>query len=309
MDFFQTTINLLILVCVAYILAARRPTFSFNPFVSGPMQGIERLLDYFRSALRIPNILIGLLLIALLLTISTMLPYRTGRPPELDLAAGNLFVFHAGEAAGLSGYWHVSLLKTLLFFIRLWSVFFIVNLITPRERTTRAFDAYTFYAAPFSRLPILSQGIALLLAAFLIAFAAIHTLQPNPPDAALAETLGAGGITGLFTDASLPIRILRFVWLSLLVIIDSLRIINQALLALLIGNLVCALFQWQVGGLLCMEGVYMLLGRFARKSPSAGGIDLTPLIFMILVNMLHVAFVQTLTSLIIAFKTFTLMPK
>jgi len=53
----------------------------------------------------------------------------------------------------------------------------------------------------------------------------------------------------------------------------------------------------------------MLLGRFARKSPSAGGIDLTPLIFMILVNMLHVAFVQTLTSLIIAFKTFTLMPK
>ena len=297
MENIQTAINFLILLGIAHILTFRNRAFSFNPFISGPMQGVERIVDYFKAALRLPDFVIGALLIALLFTISTVLPYRMGLPARFTLIPGNLFILNAPAAKGIAGYWWVNALKTLLFFLHVWSVFFIIRLITPRERTSRAFDAYTFYATPISRLPLPAQGILLVLLSLLIAAVSILTLQSDP---AVAEALDGKSLTALFTDDGLAIRLLRFVWLAILIFCDSLRIINYALLVFLIGNLICALFQWRNGVLLCLEGVNMLMGRFARNGAIGGGFDFTPLIYMIAVNMLHVVITQVLVSMILS---------
>ena len=280
-----------------------RPTdsFSFNPYVSGPMRFTDRIFAYLNPVLRLPDQLLAAVVMLIIFTLKTLIMCRIGGVQTLTIGGQFLFsppLTQTGIMSDAAGFL-MSFSDSALFFLNFWSLFFFTSLITPSEHT-RAREAFHFYVQPFGKLnPALQPLLLILLYAGLLGV--MTQLIPNITPAHLNEPqTAAASFSPVFTQGPLPLRAVKTVWMAILALVQGLDTVCDALFVLILGNILCALLRIRTGFLLCTEFVDMILGRFSRQGASQMGIDFTPIIFYFVVNLLYTSSSTLLARMIMA---------
>lgn len=288
MNYLPYIFNLLLLLFWIRIWARPNSEFYFNPFLSGTIRLTDAIITFLRPVLALPEQAAALLLLLFSLTFKTLFTWRLGG--TWIIKVGSLLSFTpSGDTTTFRHLLLFNLFNFSIFLLRLWTLYIIVQAITPRERRSRGIEALGFFCRPFSLLSPYLQPLALLFLHFCLVFTLTRidfvTLTTTP----LAPTTAASllGSANIFATGSLPAQLLKTAWLAILSLSDGLLYLTRSLFIAIIGNLVTALLQLRNIMLLCSETVELLLGRFARRGGAGMGLDFTPLIFFFVADLLY----------------------
>ena len=189
-----------------------------------------------------------------------------------------------------------SLTEFIVFLIRLWGLAFLVALMTPVPRNDRLTQAFRCFTLPFSLLPRLSMAPAILLLNALLVLHLQHTGRTFA--GSLSHGLPAIAAT---VDWHAPLRAaIGLSWLTGLALADIFLAAYGAMMAVVVASLLAHVTQNRGLQMLANEAVRFLLGGFSRRPLMIGMIDLTPLAYFFVMNMLHIASTNLLRGLITA---------
>jgi hypothetical protein len=307
MDYLLYGFHILMLFFWIRLWSAPSKEFYFNPFLSGTVRLTDSALAFLRPVLFLPEQAAALAVLLFVLLFKTLLLWRLGG--DWSIRLGTWFEFTPRAADGrFSPVLLFSALQAAVFFVRLWTVYLLVRLITPSTRTTRATEALAFFARPFSRLPFLAQPLVLFALHAVIALTLARTAALDVP-AQLQQALGqaapglnphdvAQHVRSPFLTGPLYAQLLKTGWLAALSFADGLMLLTRGLIVLIICNLGATLFQSRGATIVCGEGVELLLGRFARRGSAGMGFDFTPLIFFFVVDLMYNSICRGLYQLI-----------
>ncbi len=284
MDYLIFSFNILLLLFWIRLWSAPDKEFYFNPFLSGTIKITDSVLAFLRPVLYLPEQAAAAGLLIFGIVFKTILVLRLQATWTIKL--GTFFHF-SPLAVGdqIPPLLLFSLLHFAAFLLKLWTVYLLVRLITPSARTTRAAEAFAFFARPFSRLPLLAQPVVLLALHAALAFTVSRTgtLSTISQITESAKTVAVSP----FLEGPLLAQLLKTGWLAALSFADGLSMLTRALFILILGNLAAAVLRAQAAVIICSEGVELLLGRFARNRVGGLGFDFTPLIFFFVVDMMY----------------------
>jgi hypothetical protein len=297
MDYLLLAFNIAILLFWVRIWSSSAREFHFNPFLSGTVRLTDAAFDFLRPALRAPDGLLALLLLAALLAFKTLCAGRLGHAWSFTIGGSYQF-----SAPALGGSWAPHFLYSALdaaaLLLRLWTVYFLVRLISSGMRPSRASEAFAYFCRPFSTLPMAAQPLALaaLHALLAVALARLGSLSVLPQPGQAGGALAASP----FVTGPLVVQLLKTGWLAALSGSDGIVLLLRALLVAILCNFGAALLQAKSLLIVSHEAVELLLGRFARSRGAVGGlgIDFTPLIFFFVANLLYGLLRSSLCSLI-----------
>ncbi|MEI7901634.1 MAG: hypothetical protein WCK89_15385 [bacterium] len=284
MDYLIIAFNILLLLFWVRLWSAPDKEFYFNPFLSGTVKITDAILAFLRPVLYLPESAAAAVILLFGVLFKTILFLRLQATWTIQL--GTFFHFSPLAIGGkLSPLLLFSLLHFAAFLLKLWTVYLLVRLITPPLRTTRATEAFAFFARPFSRLPLLAQPAVLLMLHALLAFTVSRTGVLSTISQITESAKPVGGSP--FLAGPLLSQVLKTVWLAALSFADGLAMLTRTLFILILGNLAAAVLQARGAVIICSEGVELLLGRFARHRVGGMGFDFTPLIFFFIVDMMY----------------------
>ena len=252
----------------------------FNPFLSAPTRLTDKVLDFLRPALPLPERLVVLLLMLFLLVFRAVALARFLPLERWEITIGAVMRY-TSQGQELQQILAFSALHFFFFIARFWGVYVLMQLLTPVFRRDRASEAFHFAALPLSALHRRWTQILLLVAVhgmlvFELGLLGTPSL-PQPIDAQMTapalchETnpwLALGCLT-LFSVADL----LMMAW--------------QMMFALLVGSFAASMLQNSTLNAVCTESVAAMLGT--RRRFIIGFIDLTPLLYMLSVYLLYTA--------------------
>jgi hypothetical protein len=284
MDYLIFGFNFVLLLFWVRLWSAPDREFYFNPFLSGTVKITDSVLAFLRPVLALPEQAAAAVLLLCGILFKTLMFFRLQVPWTVKF--GTFFHFSPLAAEGqISQVLLFSLLNFAAFLFKLWTVFFLVRLIAPPFRKTRASEAFAFFARPFSRLPLLAQPAVLIAlhAALALIASRLGTLSTAAQVTESAKAVAASP----FLQGPLFAQFLKTGWLAALSFADGLALLTRALFVLILGNLAAAVLQAHGALIICGEGAELLLGRFARKHVGGMGFDFTPLIFFFVVDMMY----------------------
>jgi len=296
MNYLIYAFNFLLLLFWIRLWSAPDREFYFNPFLSGTVKLTDSVLSFLRPVLYLPEQAAAFVVILFFILFKTILFFRLNM--ALPILIGTYFQFAPPMAAGpkIASLLLFNVLNTAVFFLRLWSAYLLVRLITPPFRTTRATEALAFFARPISKLPFLAQPVILFGLHIVIAFVLSRTGLFVFLDQT-TEATNAGAVSP-FTEGPVYAQLLKTVWLAALSFADGLMFLTRALFVLILTSLGAAILQAHGLQIIGSEGVELLLGRFARRGGNGMGFDFTPLIFFFVIDLMYGSICRILFELI-----------
>lgn len=301
MLYFQLTVFFLMLLFWVRVWAHPERDFSFNPFVSGPLRWSDQIVDFLHPVFPLPSQAVSAIAAIFLFALQAIILFKAGFHPSISI--GSQFVFvppsDASGAVGMGAFFAFSGFSFAFFLARLWALYLFVLLCSIGMRESRALNGFRFFAAPFSRAPLLMQFALILIVHGLLAFAVVSLFPLQA--AAPAPDAAAGALSqqpDLFTGSVFIVRTIRKGLLACLSISDALLIANRAMIGLVIANFVFAVFRWPIGVIVTSEGVNMLLGRFAGSVAGMMGIDIRPLVYFFFVSLLYALIVKYIAAIV-----------
>ena len=283
MDTFLLLTNLLLLLFWVRLWSQPDRELYFNPLLSAPTRLTDRVLDFLRPALPLPERLTTLLLLVFLLAFRGAAWYRLFPEAPCAVTIGPLFRFVPREP-GVAGALAFSLLSFLFFVACYWGVYVLTSFLTPVRRRDRTSEAFRFAALPLAALPRVAQ-LLLLLA---VHGALLYVLcQVGIPGAAPTPQASSGHVPAAALPAlTLTQQPIQLVYLGLLSVADLLATALHLMFALIVGSFAAALLQNPAIGILCNEGIAVLLGT--RQRLMIGFLDLTPLLYLVALHLLYI---------------------
>jgi hypothetical protein len=295
MDYLIYAFNILLLLFWIRLWSAPAKEFYFNPFLSGTVRMTDSVLDFLRPVLYLPEQAAAMIVLLFIILFKTILFLRL--QVIWTIKFGTYFNFSSTLVGDkMSAVLLFSILHFAAFLLKLWTVYLLVRLITPPFRANRATETFDFLARPFSRLPLLAQPFVLLALHAALAFTVSRTGTLSTISQ-ITETAKAVAVSP-FLEGPLYAQFLKTGWLAALSFADGLSMLMWALCIFVLGNLIAAVLQTRGAMIICSEAVELLLGRFARTRIGGMGFDLTPLIFLFVVNMLYTYICLGLINLI-----------
>ena len=293
MTFLQLVAHLFLLLLWTRLWVRPQQEFYFNPFLSGPTRLMDTIIGFLRPALMLPERMTALVLLLLFWAFQAVFFIRFGN------TTWQLFGQAPLTPSDESLSWVVRLaysgLRTAQFLLRVWTIYFFVRLIPPPPtRVTRAQEVFTFCTRPFSWLPLLVQPLVLFALYFALVFAATRT------GSVIHFVRGEQSIPGIVVDGTVWAQFLKIGTLALMSFIAGLQMLIHVLIFLVLGGLTATIFGAQLFRAICNESVDALLGRFARKLVFAGGFDCTPLVAIIVLDVLSSAILVSLIKFLLS---------
>lgn len=281
MQYISVILNMFMVILLVRICSAPDQETFFNPFVSFTNSRLNKLIEFLKPALALPEKATLAIILIFLFFFKSLLISR------LKLETGISFgeVFRVLPPEGMPEHISLllfSLLGTISFILKFWSFYFLISLIGTTGKNSRASQAVRFYAKPFSVLPFHFQPFILLGAHVILAFIAVNTGN------LISTPIGGKGIetaTNPIAAAPLIIGMIKTVWVGLLAFCEGLSAMISVLFTFIIGSLVATLMQKPNIAMLCREGMDLVLGRFSRGRTPQAGLDFTPLIFFFVVSI------------------------
>lgn len=296
MDYLPLAFNILLLLFWVRLWAAPDREFYFNPFLSGTVRMTDSVLAFLRPVLNLPEPVAAWLIMVFVVAFKTLFCGRLQVVWTITFGTGFTFA-----PPIIEHHWGPQLLFSVFHFVafllKFWCVYLIVKVITPPMRANRATETLAFFARPFSRLPFIAQAVVLAALHVALAFAVSRTGVMNSVNPLTQETTAIAASP--FLSGPLVVQLLKTGWLAALSMADGFSILIRALFVLIIGNFAAAILQAQSVLIICLEGVELLMGRFARNRAVTGmGFDFTPLIFFFVVDMAYRSLCLGLINLI-----------
>lgn len=285
--YLQLFFNVILVLFWARLWTPRNGAFYFNPFLARATLLTDRVYAFFTPALRLSEPAMTLLILMVIWTFKALVVGRLGG--EWQVLIGSAFIFSAPVIA--DAWWPHFLFSGLhffLFIVRLWAVYYMVMLITPVFRSSRALEVFAFLARPFSVLPRWSQPIVLIMAHFSIVsmIARAGELKTLSILSLQIQEIAVGKSPFLVgTELS---QALHLAALAVLSVLDGMSFLTSSLVFVIVCQLVSAILGLRVLSVICQETCDMLLGRFSKgKRLVAGVLDFTPLIFFFVVQFIY----------------------
>ena len=268
--------------------------FHFNPLLSAPTRLTDRIVEFLRPVLvGLPPRAITAVTLLFLLAFRGILLGSLGRDWIIAIGSSYARALPVGDWTGCILF---SLTEFIVFLIRLWGLAFLVALMTPVPRNDRLTQAFRCFTLPFSLLPRLSMAPAILLLNALLVLHLQHTGRTFA--GSLSHGLPAIAAT---VDWHAPLRAaIGLSWLTGLALADIFLAAYGAMMGVVFASLFALVTQNRGLQMLANEAVRFLLGGFSRRPLMIGMIDLTPLAYFFVMNMLHIASTNLLRGLITA---------
>ena len=283
MTYLQLAAHLFLLLFWTRFWVRPEQEFYFNPFLSGTTRLIDGIIGFLRPALMLPDRLMALVLLVLFWAFQAVFFVRFGK--AWHIAFGMVYFAPPEEALSWGTQLACSGLRSAQFLLQVWTLSFLVRLISPPTRTTRAQEVLAFLTSPFSRIPLLAQPLVLMALHVGLVLAVLRTAAlPSVVDIVQGETTG---IQHVLAGGSALGQLYHTGLLALMSFVSGLEALLYALVVFLFAGLATMLFGAKGPAIICRESADLLMGRFARNASSAsGGIDFTPLFFIIIVNLI-----------------------
>jgi len=266
--------------------------FHFNPLLSAPTRLTDRIVEFLRPVLvgLSPRAITAVTLL-FLLAFRGILLGSLGRDWIIAIGSSYARALPVGDWTGCILF---SLTEFIVFLIRLWGLAFLVALMTPVPRNDRLTQAFRCFTLPFSLLPRLSMAPVFLLLNALLVLHLQHTGRPFA--GTLPNGLPALAVT---LDWQAPLQaLLGLSWLTGLAAADLFLAAYGAMMGVVFASLFALVTQNRGLQALANETVRFLLGGFSRRPLMIGMIDLTPLAYFFMMNMIHVVCTNLLRGLI-----------
>lgn len=255
--------------------------FTFNPLLSGPSRLADAVIDFLRPVLiGLPSAWIAGLSLLFLLAFRGVLLCSAGADWQIVVGMG------FGRVLGVGNWFDCTVFSItvfVVFLIRIWGLGFLIAVMTPARRPDRVAEAFAHFTRPFSLLPRLHMGLALVA---LNALLVIHLQHVGRPFTGSFTN----GLTALpaALDWQQPVAaVVRLSWLTALSLADSLHTAGGAMMGVVLASLLATITQNHGLQQLTRESVAFLLGGFSRRPVVIGLIDLTPLAYFFAMNILY----------------------
>ncbi|MFA7171870.1 MAG: hypothetical protein WC340_00405 [Kiritimatiellia bacterium] len=284
--------NILLVFLFVKLCSKNEAEFFFNPFVGFVTTRINKLLEFLKPVLVMPEQMAVLVIATFLFLFKTLLFSRLSTVISISFGEW-ITCTPMTEIPARAALLIFSLLNTITFVFKFWSFYFLTSLIAAPLRKTRASEAFSYYAMPFSLLPLLFQPFVLLLLHTALAYicTSVGTLTFLQPGA------DAPGVIEL-TTAPFAIRMVKTIWLGMLSFSDTIITMVHVLFIGIIGSLVATALRKKEMMTLCNETTELILGRFSRSSAARGGLDFTPIIFFFVAQYGYTIICTFVTNLI-----------
>lgn len=294
MTYLQLAAHLFMLVFWMRVWVNPAQSFTFNPFLAGVARFGDRVVAFLYPALRLSGRPAAVALLVFFWVFQAMFFVRFGKAWQMTFG---LFQFSLpGETLAWGMTFAHSGLYSAQFLIQAWTLYFFTRLIASPNSPGRAQEVFTFFMAPFSRLPLLLQLFVLVALHAALVVAVIHAgALPSVLD--LARTGDKPVITGMFSGGAFWVYV-KIGSLAMMSFVSGLQTLMYTLIFFLFGGLAAVLFGMRLPSLICRESVDVLLGRFSRSPAAAGGLDFTPVFFIIVVSLITSYFQSSLFQLI-----------
>ena len=268
--------------------------FYFNPLLSAPTRMTDKMAGFLRPVLPglPPRAIMAVTLLFLIIFRGVML-CSAGSNWLIVIGSNYAREFPVGDWIGCILF---SLTDFMVFLLRLWGLGLLVALMTPVPRRDRVTEAFRCFSLPLSLLRRFTMiPVFLLLNVLLV----LHLQQTGRPFTGVLPS----GVTALSITLNWqePIRAaLGLSWLTGLAAADIFLTAYGAVMAVVFTSLLALLTQNRALPVLSAEALHSLLGGFSRRPLMIGMIDLTPLAYFFVMNMLHIASTNLLRGLITA---------
>jgi uncharacterized protein YggT (Ycf19 family) len=271
----DTVVNAVLLILWLRIWTEEDRAFVFNPYMAPMARASESVIIFLRPVFgALPPRLVAAAAVAFLLvfrgfTISLSSPGMVRLGFELKAPGGGVWNCVAFSALSFGvfifGFWGICLL-----YLRPFS---------SRAHVSHTQDAMRFLGRPFTDLPMAARPFALLAFGILLAYLLNISGRTIPgfPQAI------ADSVHGRPPSLSVPALAVS----ALAGIADLLPAIRSLTVVLIIGSLVALFAGSSAISFFCRDWIDFFLGPARRFPIRIGMFDLTPLIFIILLNVIH----------------------
>lgn len=288
MTYLQIAAHLFLLLFWTRLWAKPGQSFSFNPFLSEITRFSDKVVGFLRPALMLPDRLTALALLVFAWAFQAMFFVRFGKAWHLSF--GMLGLVPPGETLPWGIQFALAGLSSAHFLFQAWTLYFFSRLIAPPvSNENRAQEAFTFLMYPFSRLPLLLQPLVLLVLYGTLVFAALHAGALLQSGEVTLQQFKSATPVNLFTGAPASILILKIGVLAMMSFVGGLETLIYTIIFFILGGLAMMLVGSQRLTIIFRESTDVLLGRFARNpAATGGGLDFTPMIFIIVLSFISV---------------------
>jgi len=267
--------------------------FYFNPLLSAPARMTDKMAEFLRPVLPglPPRAIMAVTLLFLIIFRGVML-CSAGSNWLIVIGSNYAREFPVGDWIGCILF---SLTDFMVFLLRLWGLALLVDLMTPVPRRDRVTEAFRCFALPFSLLRRFTMIPVFLLLNVLLA---LHLQQTGRPFTGVLPN----GVTALSITLNWqePIRAaIGLSWLTGLAAADIFLTAYGAVMAVVFTSLLALLTQNRALHVLSAEALHLLLGGFSRRPLMVWVIDLTPLAYFFMMNMIYLVTTNLLRELIL----------
>jgi uncharacterized protein YggT (Ycf19 family) len=266
--------NILLLIFWFRIWNANDRNLFFNPYLAPFGRLSESAVTFLRPVFqRVPDRIIAAVALVFLIV------FRGLAVPQ-NVEWPLVFGVQLRQEAGILSSLYFSFLSFSMFLFTIWGVSLIYVRTKGRSTFDHTTDTLYYLSRPFSDIRAEIRPAALLSLG--IVMAALFEAAGRPSNAQFTGmTLPTSGYP---LDTALPAVILRSTIVALTAWVQVLPLIRSLLLLLIIGSWVSMFTNTHQLMILCKNWIDFLLGPLRRYPVRIGMIDLTPIIFFIVVG-------------------------
>ena len=264
----DTIYNIFLLLLWNKIWTVDNSAILYNPVLAPAARLQNRIFEFIKPLFPFSSLRITAALSLVLLIIFR--GFAIPQSVQWNLSFG--FTGSSIQKAGIIISVLFSMLSFAVFIFQIWTLSTIYNKTVSLSARDSASDALFQISKPFSLLDTAVKPPVLLIAGMLISFALINinTLYlPVPPTAFLT-------------------RILQLFIASLSGIVSILIIIQQLVFIMIIGSLAAMIMGSINLSVFCNGIINTLIGPLRNYPIRIGAFDLTPIVFMFAVNLIHI---------------------
>jgi hypothetical protein len=249
----------------------------WNPHMLPLRRYADMAMDLLRPAFAgAPVWVTGLLLVAALVVFRALV--SPGAPDPWQFHAG--FIFAQPKVDTIPSAIVLSLLSTGVFLLEVWTLaFFYLPASRKAHSSDRTRNALHALSRPFSRLPAAVRLSVLVVSAALLAIAFDRFTSFSGPLLPDGES-----VVGQPPGTSLGFA-LRAVLVGMSLGVDVLQLLQQFIVILIVGTWAGSMFGMPAVNFFCREWMELALGPLRRRPIRIAFVDLTPVVFLVLLGL------------------------
>ena len=268
--------NVLLLILWLRLLPQRDEKTFFNPYVAGGVSFADRILRFLQPVLgALPPYAAATLVLVFLIAFRGIVAAGVGLDWVETMGLWRISINNRSPGASL---WF-SFLSFGWLLHRLWTLEWVLTLLRPKTRDSRASAALSAFAMPVSAVPVVSRGIFLLLFGAVLGASLARVGFPNIP---IIEAADPSLVLPAVPETGKALLVM-----SVGAMTDVLAMASQFVMIFIILSFFGTIMGSQPTATIGTEGIDLIVGSVVPRPITVGGMSFAPIVFFIVAGLLH----------------------